>query len=141
MIARRPLAAWTAGRRKHGRAYCELDRWSFDPRYTDGRCPICGWAPPGAQSAPRWLLMARKFEWELLGLVVLMVVLVLLAVFVAHAAGYRWPGFNSHVAAGAPQIASPARTQTPSPSAKHTPTPGAKTNSSPAKSSSPSPKH
>ncbi|TMC87297.1 MAG: hypothetical protein E6J12_13260 [Chloroflexi bacterium] len=85
--------------------------------------------------------MARTLEWELLGLIMLMVVLVGLGVVVAHAAGYRFPGFNnSHVAAGVPQIASPARTQTPSPSAKHTPTPGSKTNSSPAKSS-PSPKH
>ena len=141
MIARRPLAAWTAGKRKHGRAYCELDQWSFDPRYTEGRCPICGWAPPGAPSAPRWLVLARSLEWELLGLIMLMVVLVGLGVVAADAAGYRFPGFNnSHVAAGVPQIASPARTQTPSPSAKHTPTPGSKTNSSPVKSS-PSPKH
>jgi hypothetical protein len=136
LIARRPLAAWTAARRRTGRAYCELDRWSFDPRYTDGRCPICGWEPPGAPHAPWWMLMARKFEWELAGLAVLAVVLVVLGVMVAHAAGYRWPGFGAQRPASAAQVASPARTQTPSPSAK---TPAHAT-PSPSKST-PSPKH
>ncbi len=110
------------------RAYCELDDWSFDPRYTDGRCPICGWVPPGAPSAPAWLAVARKFEWELTGLVVLLVVLVILGVVVARAAGYTLPLFSSHAPAAAATHASPARQAhaTPSPSlrpAHRTPSP------------------
>jgi hypothetical protein len=26
---------------------CPTDDWAFPPRYTGGRCPICGWAPEG----------------------------------------------------------------------------------------------
>src|SRR4029077_17186298 len=106
------------------RAYCELDQWSFDPRYTDGKCPICGWAPPGAPTAPAWLVAARKFEWELAGLVLLMVVLVILAVVVARAAGYRLPTIASHRPPNAAQVASPARTTaTPTPIKKASPAP------------------
>ncbi len=64
--------AWNAARlrkRRPARAFCELDGWSFDPRYTEGRCPICGWVAPGAPEAPLWLTLARRFEWELAGLV------------------------------------------------------------------------
>jgi hypothetical protein len=68
-------------------AYCELDRWSFDPRYTQGRCPICGWAPEGAPAYPRWLMIANRIDWELLGLFLLVDVLVLLGLVVARAAG------------------------------------------------------
>jgi hypothetical protein len=98
------------------RAYCELDRWSFDPRYTDGKCPICGWAPPGAPSAPAWLAAARRFEWELTGLVLLLIVLVVLGVLVARSAGYRLPVFTSHPPPAAATQASPARTAHTSPS-------------------------
>jgi hypothetical protein len=69
------------------RAYCEADRWSFDPRYTQGRCPICGWAPEGAQSAPRWLRLANRVDWEMLGLFLFFDVLVLVGLIVATAAG------------------------------------------------------
>jgi hypothetical protein len=107
------------------RAYCELDKWSFDPRYTDGRCPICGWTPPGVPSAPAWLAVARKLEWELTGLVLLLVVLVILGVLVARAAGYRLPVFNSHPPAAVAAQASSARTghASPSPSHKVSPSP------------------
>jgi hypothetical protein len=69
------------------RAYCELDRWSFDPRYTQGRCPICGWAPEGAPNYPRWLLLANRIDWELFGLLMLVDVLVVIGLVVARAAG------------------------------------------------------
>ena len=68
-------------------AYCELDRWSFDPRYTQGRCPICGWAPDGAPPYPRWLALANRVDWELAGLLLLVDVLVLLGLVVARAVG------------------------------------------------------
>lgn len=112
--------------------YCELDKWSFDPRYTEGRCPICGWAPEGAPTAPAWLRRARKFEWELTGLMVLLVVLVVLAAVVAHAAGYRIPILGSPAQAAPAAAASSARTGNPSPSPSHSPAKG---------SPSPSPKH
>jgi hypothetical protein len=67
-------------------SYCELDGWNFDPRYTEGACPICGWKPEGAAAAPRWLALSRKVEWDLVGLFVLFVALTFLAVIVAHAA-------------------------------------------------------
>ena len=118
------------------RYHCELDDWTFDPRYTDGHCPICGWAPEGAPTAPRWLVAARKFEWELTGLVVLLVVLVILGALVAHAAGYRIPLLSppAHAAAGA---ASPARTTTTSPSPHASVRPS--TSAKPSTSASPSP--
>ena len=101
------------------RAYCELDKWSFDPRYTEGRCPICGWTPPGAPTAPAWLAVARKLEWELTGLVLLLAVLVILGVVVARAAGYRFPAFSSHPPAAVAAQASSARTTHASPSPSH----------------------
>lgn len=119
--------AWHASRwrnRKRGRpkAYCELDDWTFDPRYTDGRCPICGWIAPNAPNAPVWLTLARRFEWELGGLVVLMAVLVLLAVAVMHAAGYRMPLIGAPVhAAPAGGLASTARISHVSPTPHRTP--------------------
>src|SRR5439155_1186718 len=82
-------------KRRPARAFCELDGWSFDPRYTEGRCPICGWVAPGAPEAPLWLTLARRFEWELAGLVVLVAVLAFIAVTVIHAAGYRVPWFGA----------------------------------------------
>ena len=119
--------AWNAARlrkRRPARAFCELDGWSFDPRYTEGRCPICGWVAPGAPEAPLWLALARRFEWELAGLI---------AVTVIHAAGYRVPWFGAPVHAAPATIASQARSNAPSPSSH---SPKATTSSKP--SSSPS---
>jgi hypothetical protein len=118
LIIRRPFSA-AATQRSASRAFCELDQWSFDPRYTDGKCPICGWAAPGASTAPAWLAVTRKFEWELLGLLLLAVVLVILGVLVARAAGYQLPTFTAHAPANGLQVASPARINSPSPSPSH----------------------
>jgi hypothetical protein len=68
-------------------AYCTLDRWTFDPRYTDGRCPICGWAPEGAPNAPAWMMLARRVDWELFGLVMFVGGLIIIGLLVARAAG------------------------------------------------------
>lgn len=75
------------GRVRRHRAYCELDRWGFDPRYTGGVCPICGWVPDGMPTAPGWILALRKLDWEVLGLLLLMVALVVLGGLIAYAAG------------------------------------------------------
>ena len=104
------------------RFHCELDDWTFDPRYTDGRCPICGWQPAGAPAAPAWLAAARKFEWELTGLFVLLIVLAVLGMVVATAAGYRFPLVPAHhPAAAAATTASGARPAQSSPVVRKTP--------------------
>lgn len=121
-------------RRKPSRAFCELDGWSFDPRYTEGKCPICGWVAPGAPEAPWWLILARRFEWEMVGLVVLMAVLALIGVAVIHAAGYKVPWFGApvHAAPVNGPVASQARTHG-SPSPHSSVSPPARPSSSPSK--------
>lgn len=94
--------------RRPVRAYCEADRWSFDPRYTQGLCPICGWAPTGVPNAPRWLALVNRVDWEMLGLFFLVDVLVLLGLIVAHAAGLT-PANISAVGPHAGAAASAAR--------------------------------
>jgi hypothetical protein len=69
------------------RVHCETDDWTFDPRYTQGRCPICGWTPKGVASAPRWLALVNRLDWDILGLLLLADVLVLFGLIVAHASG------------------------------------------------------
>ncbi len=69
------------------RAYCELDKWAFDPRYTQGRCPICGWRPEGAPAMPAWMLLAQRIDWELFGLLLLADLLLFLGLVVARGAG------------------------------------------------------
>jgi hypothetical protein len=70
-----------------GRILCEHDVWTFDPRYTQGCCPICGWAPEGAPNAPRWLAIVNRVDWQTVGLFLLADVFVLLGLVVARAAG------------------------------------------------------
>ena len=84
--------------RRSTRVHCPTDDWTFDPRYTQGRCPICGWAPEGVASAPRWLAVVNRLDWDMLGLLLLADVLVLLGLIVAHAAGI----IPIHVVASAP---------------------------------------
>ena len=69
------------------RVHCEKDDWTFDPRYTNGKCPICGWQPEGAPSVPRWLALVNRADWEMVGLFALVDLLFLMGLVVAHAAG------------------------------------------------------
>ena len=68
---------WTdAGTR---RAHCPVDDWGFDPRYTDGVCPLCGWRPPGAPvRAPRY----GQIDWFWPLVAVLVVVSTVMGVLV-----------------------------------------------------------
>ena len=116
-------------RRNRSRAFCELDGWSFDPRYTEGKCPICGWVAPGAPEAPWWMILARRFEWEMAGLVLLLAVLALGAVAVIHAAGYTVPGFGAPVHVAPASIAASQPRTNGSPSASPSP----RASSSPSK--------
>jgi hypothetical protein len=70
--------------------HCAADRWDFDPRYTDGACPICGTPVEGAAAAPRWLRLSRRVPWDVVLLLALFLVLVVLAKLALHAAGI-WP--------------------------------------------------
>lgn len=70
------------------RLQCPVDNWWFDARYTDGACPICGWKPDGVTyAAPMWLQVVQRADWELLGLVFMVIVLVVLGILVERAAG------------------------------------------------------
>ena len=91
------------------RFHCEADDWTFDPRYTQGRCPICGWAPEGAPSAPGWLAIVNRFDWDMVGLFVLADVLVLLGLIVAHATGILPTSAVAGVAPSGGAAASSAR--------------------------------
>ena len=124
-------------RKKPPRAFCEVDGWSFDPRYTEGKCPICGWVAPGAPEAPWWMIVARRFEWEMASLVVLLAILALAGMAVVHAAGYRVPWFGAPVHAApvnGPVVSQSRAHASPSPSARHS---AATTSPSPGPSSSP----
>jgi len=94
-------------RRKPSRYFCELDRWSFDARYTNGRCPICGWAPAGAPTAPRWLMTGRRMDWQGFGLLALAIILLLVGLIVAQSVGFTLPTAQGHLPG---TIASGART-------------------------------
>jgi len=87
VIARLRLPRPRSRPRPRDRFHCEADDWTFDARYTQGRCPICGWTPEGAPTMPRWMSLARRADWEMVGLLVLLDVLVLLGLVVARAAG------------------------------------------------------
>jgi hypothetical protein len=71
--------------------HCELDNWDFDPRYTAGVCPICGWQPGAGLVAaePTWITRLRSTEWDVISLIVLAIVLLVMAFFVGRAAGFH----------------------------------------------------
>ena len=72
---------------RYNSAYCELDHWRFDPRYTQGHCPICGWTPEGARDAPLWMRLTRRVDWDLLGLFLFADLLLAVGLIVAVGAG------------------------------------------------------
>jgi hypothetical protein len=66
--------------RRHAepQAICPIDDWAFTPRYTEGRCPLCGWQAPGAEE-----LAARAGrDWFWPAIAVLLVVSVVMGVLV-----------------------------------------------------------
>jgi hypothetical protein len=61
---------------------CPTDRWTFTPRYTDGVCPLCGWAPEGVEyKAP----FAARTDWFVPSLVFTGLVSILMGVLVVIA--------------------------------------------------------
>jgi hypothetical protein len=72
------------------KVHCDLDDWDFDPRYTRGACPICGWRPEAeAKAEATWMTQVRELPWDLIFLVGLFVILLVAGVLVARAAGIR----------------------------------------------------
>jgi hypothetical protein len=65
------------------RAHCPIDDWDFDPRYTDGVCPLCGWRPPGAPVEPPAFVRIDWF-WPIVALVVVMSVVMGVLVLIAY---------------------------------------------------------
>jgi hypothetical protein len=66
--------------------HCPNDNWDFDPRYTDGACPICGWGP-GKKPTPPWLVRAETLPWDYFALAVFAVVLIVVGILVGVAGG------------------------------------------------------
>ena len=83
----KPTDKPASGSRK---VHCATDDWDFDPRYTGGVCPICGWQPPtaaGAAGQAARMVWLASLDWEIIGLVALAAVLVIMGVLVGIAAG------------------------------------------------------
>jgi hypothetical protein len=73
------LGIWREGiRSREARAICPVDSWPFRPRYTEGRCPLCGWEPPG--TVVRLPLSRRidTFGWMVMWLLAVSVVMAVL---------------------------------------------------------------
>jgi hypothetical protein len=72
------------GARRDGYAFCPDDGYWFSPRYTEGKCPLCGMVAPGG-APPQPLLARLDRSWLGLGVLVLeslgMMALVLLVYF------------------------------------------------------------
>ncbi|MHB8670240.1 MAG: hypothetical protein ACYDAD_06735 [Acidimicrobiales bacterium] len=52
-----------AGRRPLGAddvVACPVDQLDFRPYFTNGACPLCGWAPSGAEIARPW---THRADW------------------------------------------------------------------------------
>jgi len=80
-----PLSKSTSSRAK--KAHCEVDDWDFDPRLTDGVCPICGWRPElAAVAQPHWIASVERVPWDLVLLFVVFVGLTVMGVIVGLAA-------------------------------------------------------
>ena len=75
--------------------FCEKDQWRFDAAATDGKCPICGWRPPGdAIPQPDLVRLYHWIDWDTVGIVALAVVLTVIAAWAIHAANFRWSDLN-----------------------------------------------
>jgi hypothetical protein len=63
-------------------AHCPVDDWDFSPYFTEGRCPLCGYRPPGQMPTPQ----SRRLDWfwPLAGAMVAMSALMGVLVLVAY---------------------------------------------------------
>jgi hypothetical protein len=68
------------------RALCPIDDWEFKPLYTDGTCPLCGWAPPAYVHRPP-LFHRLDWFWAGMGAMAIVSVAMLIAVLNAYGGG------------------------------------------------------
>lgn len=69
------------GRRgREPQAVCPVDDWAFTPRYTEGRCPLCGWEAPAGVEPTR-----GGDDWFWAGMAILVAVSVAMGVLVVLA--------------------------------------------------------
>lgn len=64
------------------RAMCPVDHWEFKPLYTEGACPLCGWAPPAFTYRPPLL---HRLEWFWVGLASMALVSIVMLIVVLNA--------------------------------------------------------
>lgn len=75
-----------AARIGHGRgdarakAICPVDSWTFTPLYSDGHCPICGWAPEAYVYRPPLLAPYERYWGAMAGIVAVSLAMCLLVV-------------------------------------------------------------
>ena len=65
------------------RAICPTDSWAFTPLYTNGSCPLCGWAPDGYAYRPPLFTPYERYWGALAGIAALSVVMCI-AVVIAY---------------------------------------------------------
>jgi hypothetical protein len=77
------LTAWRRGiSSSDAKAICPVDSWAFRPRYTDGRCPLCGWEPPGVVVRLPLSRRVDAFGWLTVSFVLASVAMVVLVALV-----------------------------------------------------------
>ena len=75
-------AMWQRRLDQHARAICPVDSWAFTPLYTDGHCPLCGWAPDGYVHTKPPLTSYERY-WGAMAGITAMSLLMLIVVVVA----------------------------------------------------------
>jgi hypothetical protein len=64
------------------RVHCEFDDWDFAPQFTDGVCPLCGWAPDGYEANPP---LSQRIDWFMIMLAVVVLASLLMGILVLRA--------------------------------------------------------
>ncbi|HEV7677968.1 MAG TPA: hypothetical protein VGQ42_05335 [Candidatus Dormibacteraeota bacterium] len=81
-----PAALTRSRADRRARAVCPVDSWAFAPAYTDGRCPLCGWAPQGYVYSPPLLTPYDRY-WAAMAGIAAISVIMLIAVVIAFSRG------------------------------------------------------
>jgi hypothetical protein len=71
---------------RNAQAICPTDSWAFTPLYTDGVCPLCGWAPQGYTHVAPPLTRYERY-WGAMAAIAAVSVMMCAAVVVAATRG------------------------------------------------------